>query len=333
MATFNDDEATALLRERFAPKIQDVVFQSNPLFASLYGQREFFDGGRTLSQPIMHEDDVDGEGGEFDISDESFDTTTSDAFNTASFRWRAYQMPIKIHEIEIAEFGSNDARAINLLSARSQRAAKALSSRLGKHLFKAAGTGPKQILSLNDAFSQTNTYGQIDRSQADNSFWLCPQVTMDTASTGNAQSMTLRKVHDAIEEATDGTERPKFGVTDVPTYNMLWGLAISNQRYRDTGQTAYLGFPAIEVDGVPILKNKNADNDGTDDNSETKRKIRFLNTDYWKFVTHQDYDFYVRPFRLAGNDGVVWIARIYWFGNVYTVNPRYNSELIMIKDS
>jgi hypothetical protein len=333
MATFNDDEATSVLRERFAPKIQDVVFKSNPLFASLYAGREFFDGGRTLTQPIMYEDDVDGEGGEFDVSDESFDTTTAEAFNATSFRWRAYQYPIKIHEIELAEFGSSDARAINLLGSRSQRAGKALSSRLGKHLFKAIGTGPKQILSINDAFGRTNTYGGVDRSVTANSFWLCGQVDMDSTSSDVATALTLRGVHDAIEEGTDGQERPKFGVCDVPTYNTLWGLAQANQRYRDTGQTAYLGFPAISVDGVPIIKNKLADNDGLDTNSATRRKVRLFNTEYWKFVTHQDYDFYVRPFRLAGNDGVVWIARVFWFGNVYTVNPRYSSELVNILSS
>lgn len=329
---FSEDEATSLLRTKYAPKIQDTIFKSNALFATLYQQRSFFRGGRTLTHPLMYEADVEGEGGEFDISDETFGTSTADAFNTSSFRWRAYQYPIKVHEIELAEFGDDDTRAINLLASRSQRAAMALSSRLGKHLFKAIGTGPKQILSLNDAFGRTNVYGTIDRSNADNAHFLCKQVNMDPAGTSTATTLTLRKVHDTIEEASEGQIRPKFGITDLQVYSKLWSLALTNQRYAATGQTTYLGFPAIQVDGIPIVKNKNADNDGLDGASEERRKIRFLNTDYWEFVTHQNYDWYVRPFRLVGNDGVVWVARIFWFGNVYTVNPRYNSELINIDE-
>src|SRR3990167_8850933 len=276
--SFDEDEATSLLRTKFAPKIQDTIFKSNALFATLYQQRSFFRGGRTITHPLMYEADVEGEGGEFDVSDETFETSTADAFNTTSFRWRAYQYPIKVHEIELAEFGDDDTRAINLLSARSQRAAMALSSRLGKHLFKAIGTGPKQILSLNDAFGRTNTYGNIDRSNADNAWFLCKQVDM-SAGAGTATTLTLRKIHDAIEEATEGQIRPKFGITDLPTYSKIWSLALTNQRYQNTGRTTYLGFPAIEVDGVPIVKNKNADNDGPDSNSEEKRKIRVLNTE------------------------------------------------------
>jgi len=323
---FNDEEATSLLRERFAPKIVDQIFQSNPLFKTLYEGRSTFDGGRTLSHPVMYEGDIEGEGGEFDVSDETFSTETADAFNVSSFRWKAYQFPIKIHEIEIAEFGNSDARAINLLAARSQRAAMALSSRLGKHLFKEAGVGPKQIHSLNDAFAQANVYGGIDRSQASNSWWQTKQQEMHATT---ATALTLRKVHDTIEDCSEGAIRPTFGITDLATYSKIWDLALTNQRYGDTRRTVFLGFPAIEVDGVPIIRMKQADNDGSD-GANTKRKIRFLNTDFWEFSTHSAYDFFVRPFRLVGNDGVVWVARIFWMGNVYTTAPRYNGELINI---
>ena len=330
MATFNETEATSMLREIFAPKIVDTVFQSNPLFAELYRRRSHFAGGRTLSHPLMHETDVEGVGGEFDVTDQSFGTETAETFNKSQFTWRAYQYPVKVHMIELAEFSDSDAAAINLIGSRSQQAALSLSYRLGNHLFKEAGTGPKQILSLNDAFGRSNTYGQIDRSAAGNSFWQAKQDNMDSTGGSTATALTLRGIHDTIENATEGQIRPTFGITDVEVYNKIWGLALSNQRYGDTGQTQYLGFPAFKVDGIPIIKSKLADDDGDDSAGNPKRKIRFLNVDFWHFASHRDYDFVVWPFRLREGDSPVWISRMFWFGNTYTDNPRFNSELINI---
>ncbi len=327
MATFDLGRANGLIRTVYLPKIIDTVTNSNPLFLMMKDRGELFEGGETITTPIMYGEYVDGEGGSFGDTEDDLPSEAGEDAAATSFGWASYSQPVRITLRDLAKFASTDAGGIRLLRVRNQSAGMKMADRFGDHLYAAVGHDENDILSMNDLFSRTNTYGLIDRSASGNTFWLTQQVNADPASTSTATAITLRKIHDAIEAATQGNIRPDIGLTDETMYNRAWELQMANMRYGDTGLLKYGGFTGVVVDGVPIFKDSHFDNDGSD-GANTRHKIRFINLDFQHWLAHGDYNFAIRDLQFLDAASQVLLAQIFWFGQCYNDNPRYNSELI-----
>lgn len=326
MATLDLGTANGLMRTIFLPKIIDTVTKSNPLFLMMRARSETFAGGETFSQPIMFGEKVEGEGGSFGEDDTAFHSEPGEDAAAPNWNWVAYSQPIIVRMIELAKFANTDAAAVNLLQIRSQSAAMKMADRFGGHLYAQVGHNPKDILSVPDAFDDTIIYGGIDRAGAGNDFWKAQHVYAGTA--GTATAITLRKVHDAIEAATQGTIRPDIGITSHAMFNRLWDLQMAKVRYADTDRLEYGGFTGIRIDGVPIFWDSHADDGGLDGSSHTLERIRFFNMDYLHWTTHQDHNFTLRDLEHLDANSPVMLGHIFWFGQFYCDNPRYQSELL-----
>ena len=218
---------------------------------------------------------------------------------------------------------------MRLLRIRAQSAGMKMADRFGDHLYAPVGHDITDILSTVDIFDDTITYGGIDRAAAGNDFWKAKHVDASTDAV-TATAITLRDVHDTIEEATEGNIRPDIGLTDKAAYNRIWELQMANMRYGDTDVVEYGGFTGIKVDGVPIFPDSHADNGGTDAGSNIRHTVRFYNLDYLHWVGHDDFNFVTTDLDFMSKTSPVLLSQIFWFGQFYCDNPRYQSELLRV---
>ena len=326
MATLDLGRANGLLRTIFTPKIIDTVTQSNPLFLMMRDRGEQFEGGETITTPIMFGEYGEGEGGSFGDTDDELPSEAGDDAAGVAFQWASYAQPIRITLRELAKCASSEASAVRLLRIRSQSAAMKMSDRFGDHVYAPVGHATENIHSVPDIFDDTITYGGINRSSTGNDFWKAKHVTAGTP--GTATAITLRMVHNAIEEATEGTIRPHIGLTTKSLYNRIWELQMANMRYADTAVVEYGGFTGVKVDGVPIFPDSHADTGGVDGSAKTLERVRFLNLDYMHWVSHGDFNFANTPLDYISKISPVLMSHILWFGQLYCDNPRYQSELL-----
>jgi hypothetical protein len=173
----------------------------------------------------------------------------------------------------------------------------------------------------------------INRSSTGNDFWKAKHVYADGSAGTTATAITLRMVHNAIEEATEGSIRPDIGLCDKALYNRIWELQMANMRYSDTAVLDYGGFTGVKVDGVPIFPDSHADNAGVDGSANTLRTLRFLNLDYIHWIGHDDFNFVATDLDFMSKTSPVLMSHILWFGQMYCDNPRYQSELLGCLDT
>ena len=326
MATLNLGVANGLLRTLFIPKLIDTVTQSNPLFLMMRERGETFDGGQTITTPIMYGEYAENEGGSFGDDDDDLLSESGDDAAGVSVEWASYSQPIKMRMREMAKFASSEASAVRLLRVRSQSASMKMADRFGDHLHAEVGHNTDDILSIEDIFDDTISYAGIDRAATGNDYWKAKHVDA-SGGTATATAITLRSVHDAIEEATEGPIRPHIGLTKKALYNRIWELQMDKVRYTDKAVVNYGGFTGVVVDGVPIGPDSHAGDDGVDGSAKTRHKVRFLNLDYIHWMSHGDYNFALREFDWMSAISQTLIAHILWFGQFYCDNPRYQSEL------
>jgi len=329
MATLDLGRANGLIRTVFLPKIIDTITQSNPLFLMMRDKGELFEGGETITTPIMYGEYAEGEGGSFGDTDDVLQSEAGEDAAGVAFDWASYSQPIRITIRDLAKFASSEAAAVRLLRIRAQSAGMKMADRFGDHLYAPVGHDITDILSTVDIFDDTITYGGIDRAAAGNDFWKAKHVDASTDAV-TATAITLRDVHDTIEEATEGNIRPDIGLTDKAAYNRIWELQMANMRYGDTDVVEYGGFTGIKVDGVPIFPDSHADNGGTDAGSNIRHTVRFYNLDYLHWVGHDDFNFVTTDLDFMSKTSPVLLSQIFWFGQFYCDNPRYQSELLRV---
>jgi len=332
MATLDLGAANGLIRQLFLPKIIDTVTRSNPLFLMMRDRGERFEGGEMISTPIMYGEYQEGEGGSFGDEDDNMPSEAGDDAAAVSFDWASYAQPVRVTLRDLAKFASSEAAAVRLLRIRSQSAGMKMADRFGDHLYAPVGHDATDILSIPDIFDDTITYGMIDRAGAGNGFWKAKHVDASTDGT-TSTAISLRKVHDTIEEATEGNIRPSIGITDQALYNRIWDLQMDKMRYTDKAVLDYGGFTGVVVDGVPIFKDSHADNGGVDGSSNTRHILRFLNLDFIHWIGHDDFNFVVTDLDFVNKMSVVLLSHILWFGQFYCDNPRYQAELINAKST
>lgn len=324
MFSFNLPEVDQILRTVFRPVLVDQVFTANPLWYALYESREFLDGGKTFSFPIIHTGAVRGEGGFFGPSAETLPSETAEHIGLSTWGWSAYTHPVRISFHEEAWTQGRESSAISLLGGRMEVASMAAQDRLGSSLYGAVGTGEEGFLNLGDLFAQTNVYGGIDRSTG--TFFRANVVNNDTAGGTNAVAFNLKRVNDAVMAATRGKLKPNLIITDADVWSEWWDTLNGQVRYGDVPIVQYGGFDAFYFRGIPVVWDPHCDNDGLDGNSKTKRSIYVLNTNYFKLVTMRGYDFVMTPLERI-QEKPYYKSELFWFGNTVCTSPRLQSRL------
>lgn len=189
----------------------------------------------------------------------------------------------------------NGAEIVPLLWARMNDAGNYISDQLATALWAALSANTALMpFSLNDIIATTDpTQGNVGNLASSNTWWVANVTTIgtiNTASTAVSRVNALAALNFAQKGA--GGEPPSCGICSPGFWAALAADCIAGENYIVSQQGQYgnaadgasIGFPAINVGGIPIYADLYYPNDTT---------ITFPNWNYTQYKVHEDATFAV----------------------------------------
>ncbi len=302
--TVNWTQVNSFTERAFIPKVQDQIFRSNALFASV--PKRTLDGGLYISQPLMY---GEGPGGPYSGVD-PLDISEAEQFTVANFAWKFYYAAITYRQQDKLMNMGRHALA-NLISNRVDVGRMTMENQLGVGLHSDGSATPKHITGLRAAVTGTGTtYGQI--SKTTNTWWRSP---LDTTTT----TITLAVIRTRRSSATENRIKPNMGLTTDFIFNIIWGLMEPQGRYVNTN-VARAGFTTLGFEDMSLIVDSHTPDD----------YMYLLNTNYITLYSHSAENMRFRPFMEPVDRPQLRTAFLLWAGNLAVSNCRYQTVLTAI---
>lgn len=318
MPNANYDSILTTTIENRGKKIIDNFTNNNAAYLKMKerGNIRTFDGGHKIIEPLSYAENTNT--GWYTGAD-TFTTGLTEELTAPEYTIKQLAATIVITGLDEIK-NSGPSGLIDLLEAKVKVAEGTMENKLDAGLF-ADGTGAdgKELTGLGAAVpaTNTNTYGNIDRSLAVNAWWR-PRATDTNAIPSTATIVGLFNAE--ILALTRGTDGPDLALTDDSTYTILWQVLQGQQRFTDS-KLAGMGFTAIRFGKVDVVSC------GGIGGNVTAATTFFLNTRY----------IHLRPF--AGRNMVpldsgqrpynqdVTAKSIVWAGNLTLSGSKFHSRL------
>lgn len=305
-SNYSTDVLTTTLEKYAKKQLTDNIFQSSALMSKLKGQQVSCDGGAKILEPLMYV--KNSTAGSYDGYD-TLDTTPQTIATNAEFKWKQYSVSVSISGKEEIQ-NSGEAAAINLIKARFDNASSSLVEDMNEDLY-GDGTGnlSKAIDGLGIMVESSGTYGNIDRSDSDNTWW---QAYEENTSA----SLTLDYMRTALMTSSKGgTDKADLIVTTQTLIEAYMALVEPHLRLTNT-KLADSGFMNYEFHGIPIVWDEQC----------PSGVMYFLNTKYFKLRYHPSANFKTTEFRVPTNQDAK-VAFILWKGNLTCSNCKRQGKL------
>jgi hypothetical protein len=280
------NELAAVTRRAFIPKLIVQLYKASPTLSAALSNAQTASGGvSSITVPVQGASLVTAQATDYSGAFNAPSSQTG--IQDAEFNLKAVVVPIPFLGMEgIVQL---NAAVISLIEARMNDAGNQVREYLSQQLCRNNTAGSINI----DGFplmmdSTTNTYGNIDRSTAANSFWRPNLLTSVAAAPSRAQVLT-----DIVSAmAFNGGEMPNMALTDAGTWNALAQDFVGQEQYMITPgssfdqstQGARAAFTALMVAGVPIYIDPYA---GDGEATNPAGTIRYLNTRYFSAYVHE----------------------------------------------
>lgn len=284
-------------------------------------------GGHAVTVPLLYGDNstVSSFSGY-----DTLDNTPQAGMTTAVFDWKYIAASTSISGQEVSENQGSAERIFNLLEAKMKQTEVSLKKDLNvQTLSDGTGNGGKDITGLAIAVEDGTgwaTYGNIDRSDALNTFWRNQWFNFDTIYGGSSTfgqasgSSTkgiaaIRKMYGLCDR--DG-ERPSLILT---TSDLLEAYESNiegdKQRIVDT-KMADAGFSNLTYKGVPIVR----------DEDVTAENMIFLNSNHLKISALKGQNFHSTPFQTPVNQHAK-VSHTIWGGNLTCDRPNVQGRITL----
>src|SRR5262245_234807 len=278
-------QLTALTRRAFIPKlIVQNIYQASPLLSAMVANAQMASGGvSSVTVPVQ--------GAPFTSSQWSDYTGT-------------FNQPVELVGAQNAEFNlclaitpipflgmeglvQVNAAVIPVIAARMNDAGNNIKQLLTTALWNNDNTAPAiELVGLPGAIEAAQTYGNIDRSVAANSFWRANEIA-HSPSVDPTRDTTLAGIVSTVKFV--GGEMPNVIIMAPGTWLKLSQDFTSQEQYQVNREGAYgdnpngarAMFQAIMVAGVPTYIDPNG-NEG---------EAWYINTNYQRFYIHEDAAF------------------------------------------
>lgn len=291
------DQISSITEKYFVKKLQDNIFDMNPLYNHLKKKSlEKLDGGERIMVPLQYAK-LTATG--FYAPSDTLSTSDNETFTAAEYLWKQAYVNITIRKIDELK-NSGGAQMVNLVKAKSMAAEKTLGDTMSTALYN-AGTDSNSFGGLRLIFSASNTVGGI--AQGSNSWWV-PQN--DTSTT----TLTLASMQSRWSACTIENDSPDFISTTRTIYDIYWGLLQPQQRFMSE-EKAKAGFTSLMFNSTPVVA----------DSYCPANHMMFLNTKYIHVFAHKDEYFAFEPFQKPVNQNLR-TAKIYFTGNIGYSNNR-----------
>lgn len=318
---FNRTFLESTTQKHIVPRMADAVFKGCPLAYFLRENHTIkLAGGRNIVLPlILKEANAQWWDG-VDVAD----LEVVEPENSAQFDWKWLRVMVTIPEVDIWKNGGEDG-VINILESRREWAELTLIENLSDGLYGTNASASKQMDGLQDMTAATGTaYGDLtDTDFTSPASWLANDVAPLTANTLDEEE--LRRMRGSV---TRGASKPNLATCNFPTYNTIWRLAQTDQRF-GMEKIANIGFDHVVFEGMPIIPDEHAAGGGY---GSTNNELYMLNMDYVQLFVHDQVAFTSRVFEPIPAQNV-YVTGVYLGTNLSTNNRRMHAFMDDINPS
>ena len=315
MAAGNSSFTTFLTStlQKYRRTLQENLMGQQALFWQLK-QRGFVTeekGGRSIVVPLMYgtNDTVASYQG-YDL----LDVTPQAGITAAEYDWKYIAGSVTISGQEEFENSGDKERIFNLLEAKIKQLEISMKLELNSQLFAdGSGNSGKNITGLGTAVQDGttwDTYGGIDSSDADNSWWRnqwFADAGTDFLTEDGTSVNGMSQMRAMFNDCTVSNEKPTLIVTTSDLYEQYEAHVEGSKLRTQNTKMADAGFINQEFKGVPMIFDEDMDAD----------EMLFLNSDYLKFVIGKGRNFVNTPFVKPENQDAK-VSHVLFTGNVVT---------------
>lgn len=292
---------TSTLR-RHRSELSDNITNNQALFAQLkaFGFVNEEDGSRNIVENLLYGQNstVMSYHG-YDI----LDVTPQEGITAAEYEWKQLAGVVSISGREEFQNSGSKTMIFNLLRAKVKQLEISMNLTLNKQLFSdGTGNAGKDVTGLNLAVEDGgawSTYGNVDSSTADNSWWRNQWADFSGTSfetTDGKSTEGVKQLRTLVNSSSRGRDRPTLIITSQEVYEAYLATLEDKRRFTD-GNMGDLGFKNVLFDEVPMVW----DDDTPTDDTTSKYTAFILNARYLRFVIGRGRNFVSTPFMTPYN--------------------------------
>lgn len=290
---------------------KDNLTNRNALLKYMYkrGNYRTEDGGLSIVEPLDYAANSTFQRyADWDL----LNISASDVLSAAEYQWKQIAIHVVASGREL-RINSGGSQIEKLVASRMKNAMRTFDNNFSSDLYS-SGSLANQIngVAAIVADTNTNTIGGIDASLW--SFWQNTVFDLSdqgvTISATTIEGSVMLPVWLSVDRGP--SDQPDLIVTDNTWYAMFENSQVSLKRYTDK-RNVDAGFTGIDYKGATVLYDGNS--------GITASRMYFINTTYFKLVTHEDADLTVMERKEPVNqDGEV--VPILWMGNLTCSNRK-----------
>lgn len=310
-SNFGTDGLLATTIDHYVRKMEEQAFDKHVLLHLLSKGGIPSQHGNKIVQPLLYGEQTAK--GSFE-DDDVFTAPSRAGISAAEFEFRQYYASVMITGIEEAK-NSGPEQILSLLKSRLRQAELTIGNDLNSQLFSdGSGNSGKDFDGLQAAIEDGNTYGGIDRSDSNNSWWRAQEVDQGGV-------LTLAKMRTAYNNVMNGSDKANIILTTQDGYEAYEALLDSTLRHEGS-ELGDAGFDNLMFKSAPL----------TFDRDAPANEMYFLNMDYIELVSLNGKWFDVSDWLQPTNQDAKY-KNILLYGNLTVSNSERQGFLTGITDA
>ena len=331
-------EADWATREYYAPKVQDVVFNSNALTAILRKNARVINSGTRIDGFAQFKK---GTQGGWIPKSGTYAHTFERVHDAATWNPKILTEPVSVYIADLLMNQGNEQRRFDLSMQMNEGAAKTMADNFGSALFSIDYTNTDAIDSLDRAVN--NQTGSSDETGFSAVYGGITRAATGDGATWNANvddtnaTLNLSVLNDTYLDCAEGTDTPDLVVSNNKAFSFYYDELTPIQRQGTEDLIGKGGFTAAVFNNCPWIIDSHCPSAdrvvpaagagfGTAPASEY---VYMLNTSSIEIVAWNgaffDYMGTMQPI-----DQWALVGRYFFMGNVVCYNPRLNGKLTAI---
>lgn len=308
---FGVDGLLATTIDNFIAKLEEQAFNKTVLLHILSEGGIKSQSGNKIVQPLLYgETSAKGSFSDTDV----FAAPTRDGISAAEFEFKQYYASIMISGLEIAK-NSGPQAILSLLEGRLRQAELSISKDVNAMLFSdGTGNGGKDFTGLAAAIQDNNTYGNIDRTDVNNTWWRAQEEAQ-------GGGLSLAKMRTAYNNVMDGVEKASHILTTQAGFEAYEALMDNTVRHEST-KLGDAGFDNLMFKSAPVVFDRDC----------PAQTMYFLNKDYIELVSLAGKWFDVSDWLRPVNQDVQY-KNILLYGNLTVSNSNRQGFLTGITNA
>lgn len=290
------DEANTVSSKFYDEGITQQVYEKSPVFYKLKKKGKVTKGGTQIQWAVRYTTlgNANAVGAREQIPYIQKETRTA-----AVLDWKYYVSTTSIQWDERVK-NSGKPQIVDLLKDKAEELREDMFNKFQTDLYSTSQAS-KSFSSLWTIIDSADTYAGI--AVADASVWAANED-------GTTTRLTLygdQSLSEMINASAFGSDGVDFMFTTRDLFSKFESLLEPQKRYEDT-EMANGGFTTLKFHGIPVVS----------DYACTSGYWGGIDTDYFEFRTHPDFDFKVDPWKELGQAGYpqAMYKSVFWTGNL-----------------